>query len=223
MDKHFWHERWRNNEIGFHLDRTYNFLTRFFKAMNLKEHSRVFVPMCGKSPDLVWIIEQGSKVIGVEISQLAIESFFLENKLHYEVTERDNFFIFKSRKCRLYCGDFFDLNAFDTADVCAVYDRGALVAQPHEMRCRYAAKLADLLPPGCKVLLISYDYNQQETHGPPFAVPVSDVHALFNRQFRVKLLAREDVLWSHQALAARGVTKLDELAFLLERKGNQAP
>ncbi|MBW2503650.1 MAG: thiopurine S-methyltransferase [Deltaproteobacteria bacterium] len=221
MDEHFWHERWQKNEIGFHLDQPHHFLTRFFETMNLKEHSRVFVPMCGKSPDLLWIAEQGSPVIGVEISQLAIESFFVENNLNYEVTERDDLVIFSSPTCRLYCGDFFDLNASELADVDGVYDRGALVAQPYDMRCRYASKLADLLMPGCKVLLVSYDYNQQETFGPPFAVPVSEVQALFNAEFRIELLAREDVLWSHQALAARGVTQLDELALLLERRGNR--
>ena len=44
----------------------------------------VFVPLCGKSLDMVWLLEQGFSVTGCEISELAVQQFFTENSIPYE-------------------------------------------------------------------------------------------------------------------------------------------
>jgi thiopurine S-methyltransferase len=110
------------------------------------------------------------------------------------------------------------LTETEVSGISAYYDRGALVALPPEMRVRYADRLAALLSSGSQILLVSYAYNQEETKGPPFSVPQKELELLFSERFRIELLAEEDVLWSHQGLVARGVTKLAEYAVLLTRK-----
>jgi len=218
MDKNFWHRRWQKNEIGFHMTDPHHFLQQFFPLLQTQPTDSVFVPLCGKSPDLVWLREEGLKVVGIELSRTAIVAFFNENDLPGHWTDEAVLPFCSAEGYKLYCGDFFDLTATEVSGINAYYDRGALVALPPEMRVRYVAHMAALMPPGGRVLLISYSYNQSETKGPPFSVPQQELEILFSESFRVEILSEEDVLRSHQGLAARGVTKLMEYAVLLTRK-----
>ncbi len=218
MDKNFWHRRWQKNEIGFHMTEPHHFLQQFFPLLQTQPTDSVFVPLCGKSPDLVWLREEGLKVVGIELSRTAIVAFFNENDLPGHWTDEAVLPFCSAEGYKLYCGDFFDLTATEVSGINAYYDRGALVALPPEMRVRYVAHMAALMPPGGRVLLISYSYNQSETKGPPFSVPQQELEILFSESFRVEILSEEDVLRSHQGLAARGVTKLMEYAVLLTRK-----
>lgn len=51
-------------------------------SLDLAQGSRVFVPLCGKSLDMIWLAQQGHEVIGVELSPVAVEDFFRENGLN---------------------------------------------------------------------------------------------------------------------------------------------
>jgi thiopurine S-methyltransferase len=218
MDKNFWHRRWQKNEIGFHLTDPHHFLQQFFPLLQTQPTDTVLVPLCGKSPDLVWLREEGLEVVGIELSRTAIEAFFDENDLLGKWTDETVIPFCAAEGYKLYCGDFFDLTASELSGISAYYDRGALVALPPEMRVRYVAHMAALMPPGGRVLLISYSYNQSETKGPPFSVPQQELETLFAEKFHIEILSEEDVLWSHQGLVERGVTQLVESAVLLTRK-----
>jgi thiopurine S-methyltransferase len=218
MDKDFWHRRWQKNEIGFHMTDPHHFLQQFFPLLQTQPTDSVFVPLCGKSHDLVWLREEGLKVVGIELSRTAIEAFCDENDLHGQWTDETVIPFYAAEGYKLYCGDFFDLTATELSGTSAYYDRGALVALPPEMRVRYAEHLSALLSSGSRVLLISYSYNQSETKGPPFSVPQQDLETLFLENFRIEILSEEDALWSHQGLVERGVTQLMEYAVLLIRK-----
>ena len=118
----------------------------------------------------------------------------------------------------IFFGDFFELTVADLDDARFFYDRGSLVALPPDMRVRYAEQLTALLPSGGKILLVSYEYDQNEAAGPPFSVPLGNLQTLFGVDFQIELLAEEDVLWSHKVLIERGVTQLTEFAVLLTRR-----
>jgi hypothetical protein len=66
--------------------------------------------------------------------------------------------------------------------------------------------------------MVSYEYDQRETFGPPFSVDVGELETLFGAGFVLELLTAEDSLCSHKGLAARGVTQLTEFAVLLIRR-----
>jgi thiopurine S-methyltransferase len=217
MDKEFWHRRWEKNEIGFHLTKPHHYLQKFVSVLQLPPGSTVFVPLCGKSPDLIWLREQGFNVVGIELSRTAIEAFFSENGLTGGWTIKSEMLRCHADGYQIFCGDFFKLTVSDVEGIRVAYDRASLVALPPEMRTRYAAHLATLLPTGSRVLLIGYEYDQTETAGPPFSVPRRELEALFSEDFQLELLAEEDVLWSHQGLVERGVTQLTEYAVSLIR------
>lgn len=210
MDQDFWHQRWVANKIGFHLPETNPWLIRYWPTLELNRDSRIFVPLCGKSLDMLWLLEQGYRVVGVEISRIAVAAFFEENGLTPEVREESRFSRWRYAELELLCGDFFDLQATDIGPVAGVFDRAALIAMPAAMRPRYATQLAALLDPGTHCLLITLDYNQLEMSGPPFSVPADEVGWLFDARFTTTLLQTADVLASHEKFREAGLSELAE-------------
>ena len=78
MQASFWHQRWNSGEIGFHEGQVNAFLARYISELKLADNSRIFVPLCGKSRDITWLLEQGYQVAGAELSEIAVKAFFEE-------------------------------------------------------------------------------------------------------------------------------------------------
>lgn len=214
MEQAFWLERWELKQTGFHQDGINPYLREYWQCCD----GAVFVPLCGKSLDMKWLREQGQQVLGVELSPIAAAAFFDECGM---VPRRDsiaNFERFEADRIRILCGDFFDLDREQMAQVGAVYDRAALVALPRQMRADYARHLANILPPSTKMLLITFDYPQQQMAGPPFAVPASEVEELYGEFAQVRLLSQTDALQDNPRFAERGLARLLENVFLIEFK-----
>jgi thiopurine S-methyltransferase len=218
LNPEFWLQRWREGRIGFHQDKVEPLLLEHASALGLPSAGRVFVPMAGKSLDLVWLAAQGYRVLGVELSSLAVESFFAEHGLTPQVRETRYGRHYRAGDIELICGDVFDLDAEVLADCAAVYDRAALIALPPPLRRRYARELYARLPAGCRGLLVTLEYPQPEKNGPPFSVPEAEVREAFERDWDVALLARHDILAEEPRFAAAGVSALETVAYRLSRK-----
>ena len=76
MHTDFWLERWQQNQIGFHEQEINAHLQEFWETLNIPTDSKIFVPLCGKSSDLLWLLSLGYQVVGVEISPLAVENLY---------------------------------------------------------------------------------------------------------------------------------------------------
>lgn len=217
VNEEFWHRRWARNEIGFHLDEVNPYLLRHWSALAPAVGDKVLVPLCGKTLDMAWLAEQGFSVLGVELSERAVEDFFSEQGLVADVHSEGAFRIYRAGALEIRCGDFFALCPEDVADCQMLYDRAALIALPAPMRERYVEHLAHVMSPGCRGLLITLDYEQEQMSGPPFAVSDDVVRQLAGPSWRIELLEREDVLGSNGKFQQRGVTRLEELCYRLER------
>lgn len=217
MEQDFWHERWAANRIGFHLPETNPWLIRYWPALGLAGDARVFVPLCGKSLDMLWLLEQGYRVVGIEISRIAVAAFFEENGLIPEIRQEPRFSRWRCAELELLCGDIFDVHKSDLGPIAAVYDRAALIAWPPMLRPRYAAHLTSLLDPGTRCLLITLGYNQLEMNGPPFSVTADEVGRLFGARFSITPLHTENVLADHDRFREAGLSELVESAWQLVR------
>jgi len=191
MRHRFWHNRWERNEIGFHQAEINPYLLQFFPSLELPEGARVFVPLCGKSLDLVWLREQGYQVVGIELNEQAVKAFFAENGLEPQVEPRGPFLSYCVENLQLFCGDFFKLTPELLGPVAGVYDRAALVALPPEMRFDYVGHLAGLLTAETVMLTIGLTYDQARLDGPPFSVAEQEVQSLFDGLFQVERLLRK--------------------------------
>lgn len=218
MDKEFWLTRWERAEIGFHQDTVNAHLARHWSRLAAAPGSTVFVPLCGKSLDMVWLRSQGHPVVGVELSPLAVEAFFDEQGVSPSTSHGGHFQQCEADGIRILCGDFFDMSRADLDGAVTVYDRASLVALPPDMRQRYAQHMLDLLPAGARILLVAFEYDQAQMGGPPFAVAPDEVHALYGAGAKVELLERTDVLTENAHFKARGLTALHENIFMLTRK-----
>ncbi len=222
MESEFWIERWQRNETGFHQDRVNPYLEQFWGEQIVDRRIPVFVPLCGKSHDMVWLRARGHRVVGVEFSLIAVENFFVEHQLVPIRCEVDGLILFESQGYKIYCGDYFALNPQHLLHAHAVYDRASLVALPPPLRKRYAQHMARLLAPGARILLVVMDYPAQQMQGPPFAVDDAEVHALYGDMFAIQSLRVHNALDDNPRFKARGLTRLDEHVYMLQRN-NTAP
>ncbi len=186
MKHEFWHERWEQDQIGFHQQEINSYLTTHWSELGLPEGAPVFVPLCGKSLDMLWLREQGHPVFGIELSHKAVQAFFHENEIEPSVNETEHFVEYSSDNLTLFAGDFFQLRRADLGEIHAVYDRAALIALPPEMRGDYASHMAGLLPAGAHVLLITMQYREGVLQGPPFSVEEPEVERLYGERFSIE-------------------------------------
>lgn len=217
MEPGFWHQRWRDNRIGFHQDRVTPLLERHWDAIGLPPDARVFVPLCGKTLDMPWLSARGHRVLGVELSELAVRQFFDEQGLTPSMHATRHGMHYVAGPFELILGDAFGLDAGVLSDCTGVYDRAALIALPPDMRRRYASGLYAQLPATCRGLLVGIDYPQHEKHGPPFSVADDEVHGLFGTGWSVDRLERQDILSEQPGFVAEGVTALHTTAYRLQR------
>ena len=219
MEPDFWRQRWQQGRIGFHQDEVTPLLREYWPTLALPEGSRVFVPLAGKSRDMLWLASQGHRVLGVELSQLAVDQFFAEHGLTPERHQSVHGLHHVAGAVELICGDAFALDAVALSDCVGVLDRAALIALPATMRRRYAGELYARLPAGCRGLLITLEYPQQQKNGPPFSVDENEVQALYALEWEIERLARRDILAAQPGFVAEGVTRLETAAYRFERKG----
>jgi thiopurine S-methyltransferase len=215
MKRDFWLGRWEREEIGFHQGEVHPWLRLHWQELHLARGSEVFVPLCGKSRDMLWLREQGHQVLGVELSPVAVQAFFKESGYTPQRVAGARFDSYAANGIRILCGDFFDLGKDDLANVGAVYDRASLIALPPEMRKRYASHLAGILPRATQILLVTFEYPQHEMQGPPFSVTSGEVEQLYREYAEIRLLASQDALAQNPRFLQRGLSRLQENIFKL--------
>ena len=217
MKAEFWHERWEKNQIGFHQSKVNTHLQDFWGRLQLPVGgtATVFVPLCGKSSDMLWLRSQGCQVLGIELNRIAVRDFFAENNLQPEISQHGALERWQADGIVIFCGDFFALTTADVTQCHAIFDRAALIALPPEMRPDYIEHMRQLFPAGLDTLLVTLEYDQSIAGGPPFSVPDIEVHGYFTAHYQVDLLRAEDALDDLPGLKKRGVPAVDEKAWLL--------
>ena len=217
MQPEFWQQRWAENQIGFHQATPTPLLLRHWPALGVAPGATVFVPLAGKSLDMAWFAAQGYRVLGVELSQRAVEQFFAEHGLQPETETTRYGTHYRAGGIELICGDAFTLDADVLADCAAVFDRAALIALPPELRRRYVGELYARLPHDCRGLLITLEYPQAERDGPPFSVPEDEVTALCTPHWEVERIDHRPIPADHPGFV-NGVSRLDTAVFTLRRR-----
>jgi len=218
MQTDFWHERWKNGQIGFHQDESNPYLVKHWSCLGLEAGNTVFVPLAGKTKDILWLTQQGFKVIANELSKSAVIAFFEENNVAYTVKKEPHFTVYSAANINFYCGDYFALKAEYLSEVDAVFDRAALIAMPSTMRESYRTHMEQLLPKPHKMLLISMEYPQEQMDGPPFSVMEAEVNALFSNNGEITLLETFDVLAVNPRFVSKGLSMMLEKVYCLDIK-----
>ena len=192
MDAAFWHQKWQNNQIRFHRDEVNPLLVNHIDALGLQAGQIIFLPLCGKTLDIAWLLTQGFQVKGVELHEPAIIELFEALDIVPEVTELGNLKRYYAEGLTLYVGDFFKLTVSVLGEVDAVYDRAAIVALPEKMRGNYTRQVMALTQKSDQ-LLINYVYDQILMSGPPFSVSNEELALHYNAHYVMTLLFSADI------------------------------
>ncbi len=201
-----WLERWEVGRTGWHEPAG---------NRNLKKHwrltgGRVLVPLCGKTPDLLWLEAQGNEVVGVELSPIAVKAFFDDNDLAYERIDASlPGYRCTTRDVTIYCGDYF---AFANESFDAHYDRGALIALTEGLRPRYAKHTSTLLADGAHQLILTVEYDDTVCQGPPFSVGEDELLSYWaglSEQARI-----DDIENAPPKFLEAGLERLDEVVWV---------
>ena len=217
MDADYGRNRWTEGRTGWHQDQPTPLMLKHWPTLSARPGERVFVPLAGKTQDMRWFASQGLRVLGVELSQLAIEQFFSESGVEPSVFSSRYGTHFEAGGIELICGDAFGLDADALADCDLVFDRAALIALPPELRQRYAGELYAKLPTRCRGLLITLEYPQHEKAGPPFSVAEDEVRAHYGRDWSMDVLERRDILAQQPTFVTEGVTALGTVVYRIGR------
>lgn len=157
-DDQLWLQLWREQRSSeFHQSAVNPLLARFWPDLKLAPNSRIFVPLCGKSLDMLWLAEQGHEVIGIELSPLAVQSFFAEQGWQPSQCQSGAFSLWQHQRISIMCGDYFALTASDLGAVDVVYDRAALTALPEAIRQPYIEHLRRIVPASASVFLLTIE------------------------------------------------------------------
>ncbi|MDN3610163.1 thiopurine S-methyltransferase [Vibrio ostreicida] len=212
-DPDFWHSKWASNQIGFHRKDVNSLLMEYWSMTKPSRDDKVFVPLCGKSEDLVWLASQHEDVQAVELSKIAVRAFFSEHFYTPTVISvNGQHDLYQFDELSIINGDIFSA---PVKPVDIIYDRAALVALPEEMRVSYVERIMSLLKPKGRVLLVSLDYPQEEMSGPPFSVAEQEIRRLFEG-YRTTKLYHDEASENHPKIASKGLSRFTEEVYLIE-------
>lgn len=193
MDADFWLQKWEKNDIAFHGSEANPLLVEYFKLLSLEKGSRVFLPLCGKTLDIAWLLANGYRVAGAELSEMAVEQLFVELGTNPKITKAGKVKHYGGKDIDIFVGDIFDLPEMTLGPVDAIYDRAALVALPEKMRGQYAEHLTKITSKAPQ-FLICYEYDQDLMKGPPFSVDSEEVNQRYEGSYDLRFVASKNVI-----------------------------
>ena len=194
MNPEFWQARWKEKRIGFNQPKVNPLLIKYFSDLKMATGSRIFIPLCGKSIDMIWLANQGFDMVGVELVESAVQEFFTENNISYTIKAHDKSSNIKcyqgqlsGQTIALWVADIFMLRTNDVGRVDAVYDRAALIAMPAELRPQYSQQVIDLSQ-NAPQLLLTLNYDQNERAGPPFSISHEQIQQYYSAHYQIQEL-----------------------------------
>ncbi|XP_060555168.1 probable thiopurine S-methyltransferase [Ruditapes philippinarum] len=195
LDNDGWKNMWDKGETDFHQS-TFDRFLDLRKAELLGENRSVFLPLCGKTLDIIWFYNHGFKVSGVEIAELAVQQFFSENNIECKVESLQTVpgKLYKSidNKIQLYVADMFEM----TPELCGqfdiIWDSKAFVAINRSDRQKYINTLVSLMKKEGRYYLASIDYDPAVWPGPPHSCPDKVIVSNYSGRFNIEILKDAD-------------------------------
>lgn len=177
MEQQFWFKSWEleGSYTSFHRRDIHPYALKHLPPTDLIGKT-VFVPLCGKTLDMLYFSKYANRVVGIEIVEKAVLQFFDENQLPYrKIGNR-----YVCGNMTIICDDLFELSRQDPdlRHVDIVYDRASLVALPYDMRMQYLRKMEELTPVGALYFLNTLEYSPTLST-PPFSITPLETQSYF--------------------------------------------
>jgi thiopurine S-methyltransferase len=211
-----WHDFWsREGNPGFHEEEGNGYLKQFLPSFDLNPGDHVFLPLCGKTVDMLWLVEQGFTVSGVELSEVAVKAFFEESGIDYKVEPLEDFTCYYSDKIKIYHGNFIDLKPWHLQSCQLVYDRAAIIAIEPDIRHLYSQHMLHIIPQTAAMMVILLEYDQEVISGPPFSVTPGEIESCYAKRYQIETLFREEMIDQEPRWRERGLKSFKETVLKL--------
>lgn len=185
----FWIEYWQSNAITWQNPEVSPWLREMCDAfLGSNQKLIFFVPLCGKSKDMTYLLSLGMEVVGADCSGICCTDFFHENNIpgyerlviNSEVTlHRSNVV-----PLRLYEGDIFALDPDIVGPIDRVLDRAALVAlHPTSVESRYLPLITRFLVPETGKLLLASVNELPAPTAPPHCYQKCVIETILHQFF----------------------------------------
>lgn len=214
MEQAYWLDKWQKQDIFWHKQDINQDLIDYLPELGLKAGDAILVPLCGKTKDMLWLADQGLKVIGVELSPIACDDFFREINVTPVKTSENGFVKYQYQNIEIYCGDIFKLTAAMIPDVKAIFDTRALVALPTDIRTRYVKHLIACTRNKARILLICIE-SSSEVAGPPFPIHDKDVNALYGEHYTIRPVSHHVLTSIMPHLIEKGYRDYSERTYVI--------
>jgi len=192
MNNEHWLERWKEKNIGFHEEEINPLLVKHFKNLNLSLNSRVFVPLCGKTTDISWLLMLGHDIVAVELSEIAVKELFEELFILPKVSKENGVIRYHTTGIDIFVGDIFDIDSEMIGNIDAIYDRAALVALPKDVRIKYTQHLRELSNNAPQILFCC-EYDQSIMKPTPFSIEQNEIEEHYKDYYKIELLERKEI------------------------------
>ena len=217
-EKSFWEHRWNEGSTGWHINQVHPYLQQYHSLLKKSSPASLLVPLCGKSHDLVWLLQKGFSVTGIEYVQKASEQFFSQ-VLNVEIPKsllKNKMIHYQYKSLHYVVGDFFNFISDTLFDF--IYDRAALIAIEPSLREKYVQKQSTLLKDNGKIFLITFECDYGI--GPPFSVSIEDIIKLYQPFFTIQVVEKKDIFHEpdSQRFINQGASYLVEAVILLSKK-----
>ena len=187
MSNRIWKEMWKRNDIAFHQSQASPLLETYISRLNLPEGATILVPMCGKSLDMSLLVAMGFRVLGIELSNVAIRAYFATANQKPSRQKVGRFIRWHAGNVELWCGDIFDLTAEDIGHIHLLYDNASLTALPAEDRAKYIEHFRNRLAPDGETLLITTESPEHTSTANGNHID-DEIQSLYGGHYLIKLL-----------------------------------
>ncbi|KTC99854.1 thiopurine S-methyltransferase [Legionella erythra] len=215
--KQFWHELWESGNLPFHRLAVNEDLIEFWSFLQTAAKPTILVPLCGKSLDLLWLVEQGAAVTGIELSELAVQQLAAESRIPLKPQRIEHGLCYSSPALSIWVHDIFTLPKHCIEPVDGVYDRGALVALPASLRPAYAQRCLNWLKAGGRILLKTLTYDEALMAGPPYHVGADELMDLYPGCTLKLLKKSQRRMEDSDSLFLRGLRDVVDYVWLIEQ------
>jgi len=182
--------------------------------------TNVFVPLCGKSLDMIWLAEQGYRVIGVELSPIAVRDFFKENGFKPTKKEFGQFALWQYERISILCGDYFSLSENDLGQIDIVYDRASLTALPEDTRKTYVSHLKTIVQDSTKIFLLTIeDAEENETLNDALGIG-DEIASLYTSEFDISLVHVDSVFEVDPESLSEQTVRTEYKVYNLSKRSN---
>lgn len=206
-DINYWAKRWVESRTGWHMDAINPILIKYLEVLTgsseksssfieANSKKKIFVPLCGKTKDLGYLLSLGYQVFSIEGVLQAIQELDKENNFQLSFDENESIYGTSDGKLKIFFGDLFKCPIEKWGPFDFIWDRGSLIAMDYSARGEYIKFMQKSVQDSngkfvpFRYLLEVVDYDRTKFPGPPRPVEENEVIELYSSWSNYKLLER---------------------------------